>query len=160
MNPFLNKKLGWGKDCDTQEFSWDNSATVKYDGSHKVEGASSYRFTLKKGWSRWLMVLKDKNTLDFSPYSALKFAISSKDAAKWDAFSAIIQDSKGNYTSIPLKDVGFKPDGNFHWIRLDIAALKKGGIDVSSINTLLQISWGGGVERDHSFNLDGLHVVK
>ena len=111
MNPFLNKKLGWGKDCDTQEFSWDNSATVKYDGSHKVEGVSSM-FHSQKGWSRWLMVLKDKNTLDFSPYSALKFAISSKDAAKWDAFSAIIQDSKGNYTSIPLKDVGFKPDGN------------------------------------------------
>ncbi|NQZ70138.1 MAG: beta-galactosidase, partial [Lentisphaeria bacterium] len=157
---FLNKKLGWGKGCDTQEYSWDKSASIRWDGSQKAEGNGSYRFTLNKGWSRWVMHLTQKKTIDFTPYSAIKFAVSSKDAAKWDAFSVIIQDSKGNYIGIPLKDVGFKPDGNFHLIRLDIKALQKGGVDMSSISTLLQISWGGGVAKGHSFNLDGLHVVK
>ena len=104
--------------------------------------------------------LNKNKTIDFSPYSAIKFAISSKDAKNWDSFNVTIQDKTGNQVEIPLKDVGFKPDGNFHWVTLNIKALQKSGIDMSSISKLFQISWGGGVSRGQSFNLDGLHLVE
>ncbi|MCH2176248.1 MAG: hypothetical protein MK193_11025 [Lentisphaeria bacterium] len=153
---YINKKLGWDAESDSEEYSWDKSATVQADSSYKVEGTISYKFDINKGWSRWVLKMKGKNTVDFSPYKKIKFAISSDSV---NELAVIFQDLDNNHKKIPLKDLGFKKDGKFHTITVKTSDLKKAGIDLKKINTLIQISWGG-IQKGSFFNLDDLHLEK
>lgn len=157
LGKYINKLGGGG---DTEEYSWDNSARIRYDGDHKVEGNGSYRFNLQKGWSRWVLTMKNNQGIDISGYKQIKFAVSSLSAAKWDDFKVIIQDRDDNYMVAKLADLGFKPDGKFHWLILEIEGIKQAGVDVSNLGKIIQIAWGGGVEANHSFHLDGLQLLK
>ncbi|MBO26045.1 MAG: hypothetical protein CMI33_05555, partial [Opitutales bacterium] len=78
----------------------------------------------------------------------------------WDDFKIIIQDRDDNYMVAKLADLGFKPDGKFHWLILEIEGIKKAGVDVSNLGKIIQIAWGGGVGANHSFHLDGLQLLK
>ncbi|MCH2176152.1 MAG: beta-galactosidase [Lentisphaeria bacterium] len=158
--PFITKKYGWAKDADSQAYSWGNSTEFWFDKSKKVKGEGSYRFIVKKGWSRWILQMNDKKTLDFSPYQKLKFSLRSTRTKKWKDFSVIMEDTEKNYTVIRLADLGFKPDGKFHEISIDINALKKSGVNISKLNIILQFSWGGGVRNGDYFHMDNLHLVK
>ena len=157
LGKYINKLGGGG---DTEEYSWDNSARIRYDGNHKVEGNGSYRFNLQKGWSRWVLTMKNNQSVDISGYKQIKFAVSSLSAAKWDDFKVIIQDRDDNYMVAKLADLGFKPDGKFHWLILEIEEIKQAGVDVSNLGKIIQIAWGGSIGANHSFHLDGLQLLK
>lgn len=160
LGRYINKKIGWGADCDTEEFVWENAASIKADTRHKTEGKISYKFTLKKDWARWVLKMKGEDTLDFSSYKALKFDLSSKSAAKWKKFTLIMEDANKTYVSIPMKDIGFKADGKFHTVTVQMKALENCGLDLSKMNNLVQIAWDGGVRKGHNFHLDALRLVK
>ena len=110
------------------------------DTKHKIEGKLSYRFTLRNGWSRWVMAMNGEKTLDFSKFKKLRFALSSRNAVKWDNFAVILEDNKGVFSKIPVKDLGFKADGQWHWCTIDLETLEKTGINIKKISKPFQIA--------------------
>lgn len=160
LGRFLNKKIGWGADCDTEEFVWENAASIKADTKHKSEGKLSYKFTLKRDWSRWVLKMKGEKTVDFSKYKAFKFDLSSRSAKRWKHFFLIMEDKNKKYVKIPMKDIGFVPDGKFHTVTVHTEALKKCGLDITKMNILAQVAWSGGVKKGNTFHIDAMRLVK
>ena len=70
------------------------------------------------------------------------------------------QHSQSDQERIDSLTQSFKPDGKFHWLILEIEGIKQVGVDVSNLGKIIQIAWGGGVGANHSFNLDGLQLLK
>ena len=162
----LNKEHGWSENADSHSYAWKimgrntDSVTVHPVKKVKVEGENSHQFILHNGWGRWIVQMNDKKGQDISSFKAFKFALRSSDAAMWDDFSVFIDDKNGSEVKVLMDDVGFKADGKWHWCTIQIPALKAAGLDISKVEKLFQISWGGGVKSGHEFFLDHLHLVK
>ena len=163
----INKRCGWEPGCDSRSYAWKpegsnrESADLVDDAEDKLEGTTSYKFVLNCGWSRWLVEMDPKygsGVADYSGFEKIGFSMKSRDTGSWESFEVLIESSDGESYKAPVTSLGFKPDGEWHDCTIELADVKKAGVDLKKIRVLFALSWGGGVSNGDSFKLDDLHL--
>ena len=164
--PKINKKCGWEKGCDSRDYIWkadwakEKGAKVVADKEDKVEGKLSHVFKINYEFSRFVLEMNPKvktGTVDFSPYSSLRFSLKSSDAKNWGEFQVILEDKSGKSYAADIYKTGFKGDGEWHKCAVD---LKSTGLDLTKMFRIFQINWGKGAKKGTSFKLDDVHLSK
>jgi hypothetical protein len=160
----ITRNTGWDAGCDSRSYTWKNqdgveAATVEATTDDKVEGNISHRFTLKSGWSRWILEMNPdvKRPADLSAYKTMVLSVKSESAKNFDSFSVMVGDAKNQYEA-QLSSIGFKPDGAWHQCTIDLSAVAKAGVDLKQVTSLLMIGWGGGVSEGDQFWLDDVRL--
>ena len=163
----VNKKCSWESGADSHCYAWKpegssrESAEMIADYDDRLEGEVSYRFVLNHGWSRWVLEMDPKygeGVADFSGFRKMEFGLKSKDARDWESFRVIIASANGKSYKATMQSLGFKPDGKWHRCSIDLADVRKSGVDLTKIRTMFSIGWEGGVSSGESFKLDDLYL--